>query len=349
MTEIAHARTNHARPEPDSRTRVLEVLNACDSFWISSHLHPDPDAVGSLLALGHFLRARGKRAEIVCQDPTPRITRYLPGIEMIQAEPKSTRMDVLVVLDVSVRDRIGSQLAKRLGNVDTVVNIDHHATGKPFADVELIVPAACATCEVLYEIFEAAGEPMTPELAECLYAGISGDTGNFRFSNTSPRAHEIAARLIEAGVRPQTAYEHLYGSRTYGQARLLGYVIDTLRTTQGGQIAWMKVTQEMYDATDTTTEDVDGFTDYARSVDGVKVLAFLGELPGGRIKVSLRSRDDDIRIDGIAAHFGGGGHAYAAGFMLDPPMDQAERRVLRELRRILPGVVHGEDSDGRRT
>jgi phosphoesterase RecJ-like protein len=334
--------SEQARTQADGvQAEVIESLQANESFWITSHHHPDPDAVGSMLALAHFLIERGKRVEVVCQDPAPRITNYLPGIEMIRSEPASQRMDVLVVLDVSVLDRIGSKLVRRLSNVKTVVNIDHHATGKPFADVGHIVPTACATCEVLFNLFEAADGSLTRETAECLYAGISGDTGNFRFSNTSPRAHEIAAELISCGVRPQDSYEHLYGSRTYGQTRLLGMVLDTLQTTHGGQIATIRVTQEMYRETGTTTEDVDGFSDYPRSVDGVKVIAFLGELPGGRIKVSFRSRVDGLRIDGIAASFGGGGHAYAAGCLLDPPLEVAERRVLRELRRLVPGVVAG--------
>ncbi|GIX08234.1 MAG: hypothetical protein KatS3mg115_2637 [Candidatus Poribacteria bacterium] len=102
------------------------------------------------------------------------------------------------------------------------MNIDHHTTGKRFAQVECIIPEACATAEILYDLFRFAGEPLDRTLAECLYAGIIGDTGNFRFSNTTARSHEIAAELIRAGVQPHEAYEHVYGSSTAGQMKTAG-------------------------------------------------------------------------------------------------------------------------------
>ncbi|MEO2005075.1 MAG: DHHA1 domain-containing protein, partial [Candidatus Poribacteria bacterium] len=151
--------------------------------------------------------------------------------------------------------------------------------------------------------------------------------------------HYIAADLIERGVRPHTAYEHIYGSMTAGQVKLLGAVLGTLSRSDDGSVAWLKVTQAMYDATGTSTEDVDGFIDYARSVDGVKAAALIGELPDGRIKVSFRSRHEDITVDGLAEAFGGGGHKYAAGCVLEPTIEDAERRVLAGLKDLVSNVA----------
>ncbi|MAF12364.1 DHH family phosphoesterase [Candidatus Poribacteria bacterium] len=322
------------RPNDDFDA-VLEAFQRYDSFWVVSHIHPDPDAIGSQLALAHYLRRHGKRVEVLSRDPAPRITQYLPGSEWCRQTPETQGLDALVVVDVSSKGRIGRELAALLEPSGATINIDHHATGTPFADVASVRTDACATCEILYDFFQYVDEPIDRDIGECLYAGIIGDTGNFRFSNTSKKAHYIAADLIERGVQPHKAYEHIYGSMTAGQVQLLGMVLGTLQRSDDGSIAWLKITQAMYDATGTTTEDVDGFIDYARSVDGVKAVALIGELPDGRIKVSFRSRHEDITVDGLAAAFGGGGHRYAAGCVLEPPIEDAERRVLAGLKDLV--------------
>ncbi|MDA1191297.1 MAG: bifunctional oligoribonuclease/PAP phosphatase NrnA [Candidatus Poribacteria bacterium] len=315
----------------DAFRATLDVFDRYDSFWLTSHIHPDPDAVGSVLAAAHWLRGMGKTVEVVLRDPAPRITHYLPGIEWILPEPSGEARQVLAVLDVANRDRLGSPLSKTLQPTGLILNIDHHATGEPFADVVCVFTDACATCELLYDLMTFAGSEITYETAQCLYSGIIGDTGNFRFSNTTPHTLEVAADLVRKGVQPNAAYEQLYGSRTEGQVQLLGMVLNTLRRHSNGDVATIRVTREMYQATGTTTEDVDGFSDYPRSVDGVKAVAFLGELKDGKIKVSLRSRDERVTVNGVAASFGGGGHAYAAGCILDAPIEDVERRVVTAL------------------
>ncbi|MBT3270889.1 bifunctional oligoribonuclease/PAP phosphatase NrnA [Candidatus Poribacteria bacterium] len=326
----------------DDFDAVLEAFQRYDSFWVVSHIHPDPDAIGSQLALAHYLRRHGKRVEVLSRDTVPRVTAYLPGSEWCRQAPETQGLDALVVMDVSSKIRIGRELAALLEPTGATINIDHHATGTPFADVASVRTEACATCEILYDFFQYVDEPIDRDIGECLYAGIIGDTGNFRFSNTSKKAHYIAADLIERGVQPHKAYEHIYGSMTAGQVQLLGLVLGTLERSDDGSIAWLKITQAMYDATGTTTEDVDGFIDYARSVDGVKAVALIGELPDGRIKVSFRSRHEDITVDGLAAAFGGGGHRYAAGCVLEPPIADAERRVLAGLKDLVSNAPSDE-------
>lgn len=320
---------SHRRNDANFRA-ALDVFNRYDSFWITSHIHPDPDAVGCQLALFAVLNRRGKRVEIVNEDPPPRVTHHLPYIAAIRSTPTIENADVLVVLDVADRDRIGDTLKDHLVPNALTLNIDHHVTGKPFADVACIITDACATSEILYDLFAFAGDEITPDIAECLYTGIIGDTGNFRFSNTSPHALEVGADLVRRGVRPNLAYERVYGSLPENRLRLLSRVLGTLERTENGRVAWLRVTQTMFRETGTDLEDVDGFSDYARSVDGVEAVALFGELPSGRIKVSLRARGT-VKVNGVAASFGGGGHEYAAGCVLDPPMADAERRVIATL------------------
>lgn len=323
----------------DDFDAVLEAFERYDSFWVVSHIHPDPDAIGSQLALAHYLKRRGKHVEVLSRDTVPRIAQYLTGAELCRQAPETLGLDALVVMDVSSLIRIGKDLGAQLEPKHATINIDHHATGVPFADVACVRTEAAATCEILYDFFQYAKEPIDLPIAECLYAGLIGDTGNFRFSNTSKKAHYMAADLIERGVRPHTAYEHIYGSMTAGQVKLLGAVLGTLSRSDDGSVAWLKITQAMYDATGTSTEDVDGFIDYARSVDGVKAVALIGELPDGRIKVSFRSRHEDITVDGLAEAFGGGGHKYAAGCVLEPTIEDAERRVLAGLKDLVSNVA----------
>jgi phosphoesterase RecJ-like protein len=273
----------------------------------------------------------------VNEDAVPRIVRYLPHANEVRRAPTFVA-EVLVVLDVGDRQRIGESLVRRLIPTHRTVNIDHHTTRKPFADVNWVLPEACATSEMLFDLFVESGEPVDREMAECLYAGIIGDTGNFRFSNTTARAHQIAAELLLLGVQPHRAYQNIYGSRTAGQVLLLSRVLETLRRTEDGRVAWLTVTQAMLAKTGTTLEDVDGFSDYARSVEGVEVVAFFGELEDGRTKVSLRSRNEGVQVDGVAESFGGGGHPYAAGCILDAPHGEAEALVVGALRSLLGGV-----------
>ncbi len=311
--------------------RLSEAFEAHQSFWIVSHIQPDPDAVGSQLALALALEQQGKRVEIVGRDPAPRIAQYLPGAERIRQQPQNESMDVLAVVDVSSLIRIGREMIPLVSDRRLTINIDHHATGEPFADAACVRPEASATCEILYDYFQYAGWEIDRNIAECLYAGIIGDTGNFRFSNTTAKCLAAAADLVSRGVDPQRAYNHIYGSRTEGQTRLLAAVLSTLRRTENGQVASMHVTQEMYRATGTTVEDVDGFIDYARSIEGVSAAALVGELPDGRIKASFRSSGGAVKVDRLAADFGGGGHAYASGCLMEPPLDSAKETVLKAL------------------
>lgn len=315
--------------QPDFRA-VLDVFDRYESFWIASHIHPDPDAISCQLALFAVLQRRGKQVEIVNEDPPPRITRHLPHVSAIRFTPTLEHADVLVVLDVADRNRLGNSLKDRLLPRALTLNIDHHVTGKPFADVTCIVPHACATCEILYDLFTFAGEEITPDIAECLYTGIVGDTGNFRFSNATPHAFEIGADLIRRGVQPHRVYERIYGNQPEARLHLLSRVLSTLKRTPDGRVAWLWVTQTMLRETGTTLEDVDGFSDYARSVEGVEAVAFFGELPDGRVKVSLRSRET-VKVNEVAASFGGGGHEYASGCVLALPKEEAERHVVAAL------------------
>ena len=318
--------------------RLSEAFESCESFWIVSHIHPDPDAVGSQLALALALERIGKRVETVGRDPAPRIAQYLPGADRIRQTPENDAMDALAVVDVSSLIRIGRQVIPLVSNHRLKINIDHHSAGEPFADVACVRTQASATCEILYDYFQYAGWEIDRDIAECLYAGIIGDTGNFRFSNTTAKCFAAAADLARRGVDPQRAYERIYGSRTEGQTRLLAAALNTLKRSPDGRVATMHVTQEMYRATGTTPEDVDGFIDYARAIDGVAASALVGELPDGRIKVSFRSKGGPVKVDGLAADFGGGGHAYASGCLMEPPLEQAERRAAAALAELVARI-----------
>ena len=309
---------------------VWEVLEEAETFLISSHVNPDGDAIGSQIAFHSFLSDLGKVVSVVNSDPVPSVYRFLPNTEVFRIESTSNTEDVYnhwddvevaIILDCGELKRVGENLAERIRPSLGLINIDHHLSNGYFGTHNLVDTDACATAELVFHLMEYGGIEMGRDHAICLYTAILTDTGCFRYSNATPEAHRISARLIQEGVRPDVVAELVYEVTPYGKARLFGMALETLRLTLDGKIAYMSVTQEMHKRTETGSEDADGFTDYIRSLKDIEVAIFFRETEKGDIKVSLRSKSD-LDVNQIAAIFGGGGHQAAAGCVIAKPLDK---------------------------
>jgi phosphoesterase RecJ-like protein len=307
----------------DYRT-ILQVFDQHQSFALSTHVNPDGDALGSELALYSFLKDLGKQVKIFNTDTAPKNYRFLPFCDAI-LPAKAFQDDfpeILVVLDASVLNRIGEYLSHTLIPTKATINIDHHTTAEHFGDYNLVETHASSTSEIIYRLIQHHGTPIGKERALCLYTGIMFDTGCFRYSNSTPTAHHVAAELIQEGIAVDEVYRAIYESLPIGTLLLLGEVFQTLGTTPDGKIGWLYATQEMFRKTGTTRDDVDGFINHIRSIDTVEVAILVSEQKNGESKASLRSKSS-VDVGEIAAVFGGGGHQRAAGCEIDAPCEEA--------------------------
>lgn len=326
----------------DERGRLAEIrelLLSASRVVLTTHLNPDGDGAGSEAALAHWLRRKGVGVQIVNANRIPENLRFLmpedvPVPEFGTEGRAAVRdADLAVVLDTSERTRLGDPW-QELRRKRTVV-IDHHPPDpEAIGDVAVRDPSACATGELIYDLITAGGEELELDEARALYVALVSDTGSFRFSNTTPRTHEIAARLLERGVDPTEMYRRLFGRMTMSRVELLQRVLGTLQRDDELPVAWIVLTQEDMQQAGADTEDREGLVEYARRLEGVEVAMLFRELPDGRTKVSFRS-NGETDVSRLAKAFKGGGHEKAAGALVNLPMNEALDAVLAEVRAVV--------------
>ena len=234
---------------------LSDLLNRYQSYAISTHVNPDGDAIGSELALYRIIKNIGKTVRIFNTDKVPKKYQFLPDWNDIEDANASVdySADVLIILDASSKERIGSFLSKNFIPTHSVINIDHHITAESFGDYNLIVPTVSSTAEILYNFFKFTQLRIDEETALCLYTGIMFDTGCFRHSNTTPETHRIAAELIELGAfEPDEVYNYVYEHISIGKIRLLEKTLRSLELSPDGTIGWVVITQAMLSETNTT-------------------------------------------------------------------------------------------------
>ena len=304
---------------------LLTLFDRHHNFALSTHIHPDGDAIGSELGLYLFLTKLGKSVKIFNTDIVPPNYRFLPFWDSIEdAHSVGTyRPEVLIVLDASTLERIGKGLSKTLHPTHSLVNIDHHATAEAFGDINLILPTASSTSEIVYKLIKHHESPICEACALCLYTGLMFDTGCFRHSNTTAETHRIAAELIEiAGFTPDEVYRHVYEQVPVAKIHLLSEILSTLQITDDGKIASVYATQAMFRKAGTTADAVEGVVNQIQAIAGVEVALCVSEMRDRSTKVSLRSQGY-VDVSQLAAEFQGGGHARAAGCRIALPYPSA--------------------------
>ncbi|MBX7257160.1 MAG: bifunctional oligoribonuclease/PAP phosphatase NrnA [Candidatus Hydrogenedentes bacterium] len=316
---------------------VLDALNEGQSILVTSHTSPDGDAVGSLLAMAHFVRALGKQ-QVTCSlaDPTPRAYTWLPGAQDI-VPPGSLQatFDVVVIIDAHQCSRIG-EVEKLITESTTLIALDHHLAETIDAPIHVVNPSYAAACEIVIDLFELAGLPISREAAECAYVALITDTGSFRYSNTNPRAHRTAARLLEAGVDVAEISARIFDTMTRPRFDLLGRVLQRAHVSPNGLFASAQLTLADMEETGAKGEDVDGLINYLRNIEGVQLAALFREAGPGITKVSFRARPP-VNCAEMLREFGGGGHAAAAGATLQRPMKEAVAAVMAALPEHIKG------------
>jgi phosphoesterase RecJ-like protein len=310
----------------DRMEAILEVLRKGERFLVCSHARPDGDAVGSVLAMGMLLEQLGKRADLVSADPIPKIHRGLPGAEGIRiAQRVEGPYDAVILLECDGLERTRLSDLERL----FLVNIDHHATGREYANLNWIDRSASSVGELVYRLVKAAGATVTPQMATCLYTTVLTDTGGFCYGSTKASTFGLAEELVLAGADPLRIAQNVYFSTPASKLHLLGEALRHLK--QEGPLAWLWVTRLEIEGSLAAEEDCDGLVNFALCASGVEAAVFLHELPDRRIGLSLRSKGR-VNVAAIAEKLGGGGHENAAGCTVEGPFERALAEVLAELR-----------------
>lgn len=321
--------------------QIVDQLKLSRNVLVVSHTNPDGDAIGALLATGLALKALHKNVRMYNQSPIPAVYRFLPSVHSIsQTIEPIEEYDAAVVLDCGSIERVGA-LAQQIRKASMLINIDHHITNTRFGHLRLIDPKACATVEIVHRIIKKLDVKIDCPMAAAIYTGILTDTGSFRFSSTNQQAFKVCTEMIEYGANPFEIAQYVYGHYSLGRIKLLNLALDSLEISPNGKMSIMSLTQDMMDMTNTQEQDIDGIINYARRIEDVKVAALIHEVAGnGRQRrqyhVSLRS-DGDINVALIAAQFGGGGHANAAGFSVEATLSDLKNKII-ELSETTPGL-----------
>jgi phosphoesterase RecJ-like protein len=302
------------------RELALAELSEANRFVVISHEHPDGDALGSLVAMQEILTARGNDSLMFVDPrdfPLPDEYRFLELRGLIDGPPADVAERTLIFLDCGNLDRAPAPEFQRQGA--RIVNIDHHHDNTRFGTVNWVVPEASCTAELVWELMHGLGVTPTPAIAEALYVGLITDTGRFMYENTGPRAHQMAAELIESGVDVHRIYHHVYEDVPYPKLALLARGLANVERYDDGRLTLTQLRASDFDAAGAEESYSEGVIDHLRALRGTAVAALVrdrlsnGDRRAPR-KVSLRSTDDRVDVSAIARAQGGGGHRQAAGF-----------------------------------
>lgn len=321
---------------------VWAELSIAKSVALSTHVGADGDGCGSQAALARILAQKNISAYIVNPTPWPEMFRYLLGDVVVDRTAHGAaaiaKADRIVVLDISDVSRLGVLADPVRTHPKRALVIDHHMPGsEPPGDVMMSDVTACATGELVFDFAKAVGADITADIATAIYTAILTDTGGFRFSNTSPRCHAIAAELLRAGVDPQAMYRRIYASHSLGRMHLLRDALTTLGVDERIGLAWLDIAAGALESYGLTGEDLDGIAEYPRSIAGTRVAVMFRDLGHGKVKVSFRSTDADVNA--LARRFGGGGHARASGALIPGTLESVRTQVLDAAREMLASSI----------
>lgn len=317
----------------------VELVRRHQCFVLTTHIRPDGDGLGSMLALADVLEAPPLSKTVhmtVASVLPPRYDFLDPARRVRRFEPPGALYrdaDAAIVLDTGTWNQLGDfgTLLRSLPIAKAV--IDHHLTQDDLGALRLVDTTAEATGRLVYEAILALGGPLPASAAHCLFVALAMDTGWFRHNNTTPATFTLAADLVRAGARATEAYESLFEQSTLGRLKLTGLVLARLQLAHNGRVAHTEIRRDDYASTGAVPQDSEDLVNYTRSLGGVEVGLFFMEQPRGGVKVSFRSRRVDVAR--LAERFGGGGHRLASGAILETSLDEARRRVLSAVGEVL--------------
>lgn len=315
--------------------KIDKIIRTYQQFIVTTHVNPDGDGLGAEIALAQYLRQKNKTVKILNSSPAPEVYHFLDpngDIEIYDAQKHVeyvSNADVVFILDISDWQRL-RELGKFIQSSHlTKVCIDHHPKNEAFVEHDFIYPKASSTGELIFDLLRGLDAKFTNRITEALYTAILTDTGAFRFTNTSPRVHRIAAELLERDIDPQKIYKEIYENQSRARVKLMAQALKSLDFAYENRLAWMTITQNMLAETGATLKDTDGLSEFPRTIIGVEVALLFIELEDARVKISFRSKGN-IVINELARRFSGGGHAFASGATVEGELEAVLKNVIEQ-------------------
>jgi phosphoesterase RecJ-like protein len=322
------------KPDLKKLKSISEIIKKSKTFFIAGHIKPDGDSLGSALALRSVLTRLGKIATVYCIDDIPPFLAFLKNSKTIKKSAKKTqKFDCAIILESVDFARMGNIIAKE--QAKKIINIDHHFMFTPFGDINYVFPKASSTAELVFSLFEYMKIKLTKDEADCLYTGIVTDTGRFQQLNTTPESHIAAAKLIEAGVKPEDICSDVYGNVSLESLKLLSCALSNIKTNFKGRFAYSFLTKDMFKQSGAKESETEGIVNFLLSIKGVKAACLFKEIDANSTKVSFRSIKTFNVLD-IAKQCGGGGHKTAAGCSIKLEVAQA----IEYIKKILKGRLN---------
>ncbi len=319
---------------------AVEFIRRAEKVALVAHLSPDPDAIGALLGLGHTIRLLGKQVVLLCDDPVPREVVFLPGSALVQTvSPDGFIPDVLVGVDASDAERLGQAWTQLAAFQPLTMSIDHHITNLRFGAVNLVNPAWASTAEGVLVLVDALGVALTPDIADCLLAGIVGDTRNFSTASTTPGSLEAAARLVSAGANIARVSEMIFNRRTVTLLRHWGVGLSNLHFVDG--LIWTAISLPERQRIGASAANGSGLSNLLISAEEANIAAVFTEQEDGTVDMSLRARPG-FDVAKVALTLGGGGHTLAAGATVAGALDEVIESAIPLLKQAAYHRV-GED------
>ncbi len=313
--------------------QIVDAIRQRQRFVVSSHSRPDGDSIGSQLAFAYAARALGKDVVLVNKDAAPPPLMAFPGVPEIQiADQVPGAFDAAVIMECGDLARTGVAGLDR----SFVINIDHHKGNTNYGALNWFDEKAAACGEMVFDLINALGVPMTKEIATHIYLAILTDTGSFHYSSISPRTFDICKQMLEAGVDPVAVARSVYDSNNMGRLKLFGAVLSAMQIAPSGRIAIVYLDHEMARAAGGTYEDTEGLINLPLTVKEIQSVVFFKQSEGHDYRVSMRSKGD-VDVCAVAKEFGGGGHKNAAGCSATGPIDQLRRTFVDMIEQAIDG------------
>ncbi|MEN9722111.1 MAG: hypothetical protein RJB38_97 [Pseudomonadota bacterium] len=326
--------------------KLKDVIAGAKRVLISTHLLPDGDGLGAETALFHYLKRARKACRVYNPDPLPKRYRFLDPKGQILLGPGEVELwdtcDLWIIVDTNDPRRLGKLWTEMSLRSKRIVFLDHHpdvaGVGEiaypPHATVLSDVESS-SIGEMLHHLFrELDLVKLTEEIATGLYVSIMTDTNSFRYARTTPLAHRIVADLIEAGVNPEEIYQHIYSSKEVSHLQLLGKMLQNVKVSHGGKVAWLEMSLELRRAHQASSDDTQSFLNLLLLLKDAEVVCFFREEDDGQIRASIKSKGRVV-VNKVAMELGGGGHDYSAGLALNAPLDKTVAAVIHRLETII--------------
>jgi bifunctional oligoribonuclease and PAP phosphatase NrnA len=314
--------------------RILEGIRGSETFCVVGHVRPDGDCIGSQLGMTLALKNLGK--EVVCwnEDDLPEKLAFLDPDRLVAKPKPGLKFDCVIATDCASFERLG-KVGECVLDRKLLINIDHHQSNTRYGDLNWVSASQPSTGELIYRLLDAAKWTVTPPIANCLFTAVSTDTGSFQYPTTRPDTYFVAGKLVERGADLATICDEVYQSYPLSRVRLLRHVYNHFRLVYDNRIAYFWLKQSDYARTGASRDESEGLIDHIRDIEPVVVACMFEELEPGVVRISLRSKCQDVNVNEVAKLFDGGGHPAAAGARISGPPQSVQRKVINAIKKAL--------------